>query len=272
MTTNLIEASKKEDRELIASLARGLDVIKAFGRGEAALTLADVARVTGLSPATARRCLRTLERLGYVGRREKHFMLKPRVLDLAACYLNSISIEEVCRSHLQDAVNRTNNSSSLCVLDGGDIVYLAHVGIRRLLRLEASVGTRYPAYPTSMGRVLLGHLPPERLDRYFRQTKFAAITDRTETNPKALRRLVDAVPADGYAAVEDELAYGVVAVAVPVFDSQGVCVAAVNCSAHSMEIHKQQLVETRLPVLKETSSRITDSLRHLPALSNSVRA
>jgi len=174
--------------------------------------------------------------------------------------------------HLQEVVNRTGDSSSLCVLDKGDIVYLAHVGTRRILRLEASVGTRYPAYPTSMGRVLLCHLAPDRLDRYFRETKFAALTDRTETSRAKLRKLVAAARSDGYAAVQDELAYGVVAVAVPVFDSQGVCVAAVNCSAHSMEIDKAKLVRSRLPILHETSRRITESLRHFPALSDSVRA
>jgi len=272
MTVNVIEASKKEDRELITSLARGLDVIKAFGQGAPALTLADVARVTGLSPAAARRCLRTLERLGYVARSGKHFMLKPRVLELAAAYLNSINVEELCRSHLQDVVNQTGDSSSLCILDDGDIVYIAHVGTRRVLRLEASVGTRYPAYPTSMGRVLLGQLPPDRLDRYFRETRFAALTNRTETDAAELRHLIDAARRDGYAAVEDELAYGVVAIAVPVFDSQGICVAAVNCSAHSMETDKRELIHTRLPLLRETSAKITDSLRHFPALSRSVRA
>lgn len=272
MPANVIEVSKKDDRELITSLARGLDVIKAFGAGNASLTLAEVARVTGLNPATARRCLRTLEVLGYVGRREKRFMLKPRVLDLAASYLNSLNIEELCRSHLQDVVTQTGDSSSLCVLDGGDILYLAHVATKRLFRLEASIGARYPAYPTSMGRVLLGHLPADRLERYIDETSFAALTDWTETDPARLRARIEAARSDGYAAVEDELAYGVVAIAVPVFDAQGGCVAAINCSAHSKEIHKDAHVEARLPILRETARSISESLRHFPALSDSVRA
>lgn len=272
MTNDVIQASKKDDRELITSLARGLDVIKAFGRGRPALSLAEVARLTGLSPAAARRCLRTLERLGYVGHAERRFMLKPRVLDLAASYLDSVSIEDLCRAHLQDVVARTGDSSSLCVLDGGDILYLAHVATRRIMRLEASVGARYPAYPASMGRVLLAHLPPDRLERYLRETEFKALTNRTVTDRAELSTLIEAARRDGYAAVEDELAYGVVAVAVPVYDDQGVCVAAVNCSAHSREIHKDELVRLRLPILQETARRITESLRHLPALSSSVRA
>jgi IclR family pca regulon transcriptional regulator len=270
--TNVVEASKKNDRELITSLARGIDVIRAFGADKPALALVDVARITGLSPATARRCLRTLEVLGYVGRRDKRFMLKPRVLELAASYLNSISIEELCRSHLQEVVTQTEDSSSLCVLDGDDIVYLAHVATKRLFRIEASVGARYPAYPTSMGRVLLAHLPPERLERYLNETRFVALTDRTETDPVRLRAHIEAAGRDDYAAVEDELAYGVVAIAVPVFDTQGVCVAAINCSAHSKEINKAALVAQRLTLLRATACKITASLRHFPALSDSIRA
>ena len=269
--TSVIKASKKEDRELITSLARGLDVIKALGDGSPSMALAEVARVTGLNPATARRCLRTLEKLGYVGRDGKHFMLRPQVLELAAAYLNSTGIEKLCHVHLQDVVNQTGDSSSLCILDDNDIVYLAHVPTRRVMRLEASVGTRYPAYATSMGRVLLAHRPTEALDRYLAETRVEALTARTVTDRRALRRLILAARKDGYAAVEDELAYGVVAVAVPVFDTNGNCLAAVNCSAHSMEINKANLVEARLPVLLEASRRITQSLRHFPALSRSMQ-
>ncbi len=272
MPTDTTEDTRGEDRELIASLARGLDVIKVFSRERPALTLAEVARTTGLNPATARRCLRTLERLGYVGRNERRFMLKPRVLDLAASFLDSISIEDLCRTQLQDIVNRTGDTASLSILDGGEIVYLAHVATKRILRLEASVGTRYPAYPTSMGRVLLGQLPDADLDRYLAETDFAALTERTVTDRKKLRRAILDAREKGYAAVKDELAYGVLAVAVPVFDESGFAVAAINSSAHSMEVDEETIVEQRVPILLRAAEMITESLRHFPILSLSVRA
>src|SRR6202044_4138357 len=130
-------------------------VIRAFGRYHAALSLSDIARSGGIPAATARRCLLTLEELGYVTRNGRNFLLRPKVLELGAAYLESMNIEHVTRTHLEELARNTSDSAALCVLEGVDIVYVARASIRTLVRLEAHVGSRFAAYATSTGRGLL---------------------------------------------------------------------------------------------------------------------
>src|SRR5262245_26955315 len=139
----------------MGGLAKGIDVIRAFGRDAPALSLSEVARMAKLPAATARRCLLTLEELGFVTRSGRLFLLRPKVLELGAAYLDSMNIETLTRTHLEDLARSTGDSAALSVLDGTDIVYVARASARTLMRLEAHVGARFPAYPTSMGRVLL---------------------------------------------------------------------------------------------------------------------
>jgi IclR family pca regulon transcriptional regulator len=258
-------------REVMGGLAKGLDVIRAFTREHATLTLSEVAEAAGLPAATARRCLHTLEDLGYVLRTGRSFVLRPKVLELGAAYLESMNIEALTRNHLEDLARRTGDSAALTVLDDTDIVYVARASVRTLLRLEAHVGSRLPAYATSMGRVLLAGLEPAHLTRYFARAKLTALTDRTVTDPAKLRRLIDECRADGYSAVEDELAYGVVAVAVPVFDQAGTVVAALNSSGHSKRVSRAKLVRERLKMLQDVSRQISQELRGVPGLSLSAQ-
>ena len=188
--------------------------------------------------ATARRCLLTLEELGYVMRRGRAFLLRPKVLELGAAYLESMDIDHLTKTHLEELARVTGDSAALSVLDGNDIVYVARTSVRTLVRLEAHVGSRFPAHVTSMGRVLLAGVSAEHLDQYFRTQKFVALTTQTVTEPKKLRQLIEECRRSGYSAVEDELAYGVVAVAVPVFDQSGRVVAALNSSSHSRRTSK----------------------------------
>src|SRR5712691_10512341 len=213
-------------REAMGGLAKGLAVIRAFSRDHAALTLSDIARSARIPAATARRCLLTLEELGYVTRNGRDFLLRPKVLELGAAYLESMNIEQITKNHLEELARNTADSAALCVLDGVEVVYVARTSVRTLLRLEAHVGSRFPAHATSTGRTLLAGLTPELLDRYFATAELAPLTDRTVTNPVKLRQLIDESRRSGYAAVEDELAYGVVALAVPVLDQYGRVVAA----------------------------------------------
>ena len=218
-------------REAMGGLAKGLRVIRAFTRDRAALSLSDVAAATDMPAATARRCLLTLEELGYVTRSGRQFLLRPKVLELGAAYLESMNIELLTKTHLEELARNTGDSAALCVLDGAEIVYVARASIRTLVRLEAHVGSRFAAYATSTGRVLLAGLSAERLQRYFDTAQIEALTDRTVTDPAKLRQLIEDCRRTGYSAVEDELAYGVVALAVPVFDQHGRVVAALNSSA-----------------------------------------
>ncbi|MGQ0836496.1 MAG: IclR family transcriptional regulator domain-containing protein [Gammaproteobacteria bacterium] len=258
-------------REVMGGLAKGLEVIRAFTRERATLTLTEVAGAARLPAATARRCLHTLEDLGYVMRAGRSFVLRPKVLELGAAYLESMNIEALTKTYLEDLASQTGDSAALTVLDDTEIVYVARASVRTLLRLEAHVGSRFPAYPTSMGRVLLAGLAPEHLARYFERAKFTPLTDRTVTDPARLKRLIEDCRADGYAAVEDELAYGVVAVAVPVVDHTGTVVAALNSSGHSKRITRAKLVRERLKMLQDVSRRITAELKGFSGLSLSVQ-
>src|SRR5579862_2848200 len=229
-------------REAMGGLAKGLAVIRAFSRDHAAMSLSEIARSARIPAATARRCLLTLEELGYVTRSGRDFLLRPKVLELGAAYLESMNIEQLTKNHLEELARNTSDSAALCVLDGVEIVYVARTSVRTLLRLEAHVGSRFPAHATSTGRVLLAGVSPERLELYFETARFEAFTEHTVTDAQKLRGLIEEARRNGYSAVEDELAYGVIALAVPVFDHQGRVIAALNSSSHTRRITKTKLV------------------------------
>lgn len=262
---------KAPHREAMGGLAKGLAVIRAFSRDHAALSLSDIARSAGIPAATARRCLLTLEELGYLTRKGRSFLLRPKVLELGAAYLESINIEQVTKTHLEELARKTADSAALCVLDGTDIVYVARTSVRTLLRLEAHVGSRFPAHATSTGRVLLAGLSAERLGHYFERAPLDALTERTVTDPVKLRGLIQDCRRLGYSAVEDELAYGVIALAVPVFDHQQRVVAALNSSSHSRRTTRTRLVRERLAMLQEASREISTDLAAVPWLSLSAQ-
>jgi len=255
----------------MGGLGKGLAVIRAFNRDHATLNLSEIARSANMPPATARRCLLTLEELGYVMRNGRNFVLRPKVLELGAAYLESMNIELLTKTHLEELAHNTGDSAALCVLDETEVVYVARASVRTLLRLEAHVGSRFPAHATSTGRALLAGLTPERLESYFEAATLDALTDRTVTNRAKLRQLVEECRRCGYSAVEDELAYGVVALAVPVFDQYGRVVAAVNTSSHSRKIAKTSLVRERLAMLQQVSRQISTDLSSVPGLSLSAQ-
>lgn len=255
----------------MGGLAKGLAVIRAFTREHAALNLSDIARSAGVPAATARRCLLTLEELGYVTRNSRNFLLRPKVLELGGAYLESMNIEQITRTHLEELAGNTSDSAALCVLDGVEIVYVARASVRTLVRLEAHVGSRFPAHATSTGRVLLAGVSEERLQRYFDGAQLEALTERTVTDPARLRALIDDCRRVGYSVVEDELAYGVIALAVPVFDQQRRVVAALNTSSHSRRISRAKLVRERLKMLQQVSQQISADLATAPWLSLSAQ-
>jgi IclR family pca regulon transcriptional regulator len=257
-------------REAMGGLAKGLSVIRAFTRERATLSLSDVAMLTAMPAATARRCLLTLEELGYVLRRGRQFLLRPKVLELGAAYIESMNIELLTKTHLEELARNTGDSAALCVLDGAEIVYVARTSIRTLMRLEAHVGSRFPAYPTSMGRVLLAGLGATGLDRYFDGAVIDPLTKYTVTDREQLRRIVEKCRRAGYSVVKDELDYGVVALAVPVHDQQGRVVAALNTSSHSSRITAAKMVQERLDMLQAVSRQITKDLASVPGLSLSA--
>ena len=258
--------------EFVASLERGLRVLQTFSREHAQLTLSEVASLTSLTPATARRSLQTLEALGYVGRSGRRFLLRAKVLTLSSGYLSAINTEVVLQPFLQDVVNQLGGSSSVTVLDDLEIVYIAHASQNRAIRLTAGAGSRYPVYPTSMGRVLLAFQPDASIEAYMGRATFRKLTEHTETNPAAFRRILKEVRSKGYASVQDELDYGIVSVAVPIFGPNGQIVAAANCSDVTHRIDKAGMIAKRLPILRQAVRRIESTLTQYPELANSVES
>jgi len=245
----------------VQSLERGLAVIRAFGPDDPALTLSDVARRTNLTRAAARRFLLTLVDLGYVRSDGKLFALTPRVLELGYAYLSSLSLPEIAEPHLERLAAEVRESSSVSVLDGDEIVYVGRVPTSRIMRVSINVGTRFPAYATSMGRVLLAALSEDELDAYLARAEIHPLTPRAIATPEALRKELATIRAQGWALVDQELEEGLRSVAVPIRDRDGEVVAAVNVSAHASRATKDVVRKTLLPPLLETASRIEADLR-----------
>lgn len=236
------------------------------------MTLSEVAAATDLSPAVARRCLNTLVDLGYVGRKGKLFLLTPEVMGFASAFLESMNLEEVVRPYLQEVRDSTGDSSSLAVLSRFDILYLVHVSTNRMIRLVAGFGTRFPAYPTSLGRVLLAHQPEAQIDRYLAAVRPEKLTSKTVTSVSKLRKILHRCRREGYASIQDELDYGIVSVAVPVFGTDGQVLAAINCSTATTRVNQEEMVATRLPKLSSAAKSIEIELRRYPILVHSIKS
>ncbi|GAA2488982.1 IclR family transcriptional regulator domain-containing protein [Streptomyces gobitricini] len=255
-------ASKQElGRDFIESLARGLTVLTAFDEGRDALTLSAVAEATGLARATARRALITLEHLGYVTAHERTFRPAPRVLELGYPPLSRTTLSAIAAPHLAALATRVHDSASLAVLAGDDIQYTARVATSRIMSVNITVGTRFPAYATSMGRVLLAGLAPAQRAERLARTELLPLTPHTVTDPAGLAAVLDSVARHGYALVDEELEEGLRSLAVPVRDRAGVAVAAVNVAMHSVRRTAGQCVQELLPELRATADRIEADLR-----------
>ncbi|KHL12512.1 UNVERIFIED_CONTAM: IclR family transcriptional regulator [Mumia flava] len=243
------------------SLQRGLAVIRAFDADHPRMTLSEVSRQADLSRATTRRFLHTLVSLGYTATDGREFWLTPRVLELGYAYLSSVSLPEIATPHLRRLTDDVHESSSVSVLDGSDIVYVARVHTRRIMTVAISVGTRFPAYATSMGRVLLAGLPDDELDAALPAGGLAALTPRTITDPDELRAELVRVRAQGWAFLDQELELGLCAVAAPVRDRDGRVVAAVNVSIATSGGQSEQARDRLLPHLLSTTEAIEHDVR-----------
>lgn len=252
--------SPVRDTNFVQSLDRGLAVIRAFDAQHPRLQLSEVARATGLTRAAARRFLLTLVQLGYVRVDGREFSLRPRVLELGYSYLSGLALPEVAQPHLETLVGRVDESSSVSVLDGDDVVYVARVHTKRIMTVLITVGTRFPAYATSMGRVLLAGLPADELTAYLQRANLRPLTSRTVTDPAKLRATLDRVRAQGYALVDQELEEGLRSAAAPVHNRDGAVIAAVNLSVSASRTTLRQLEDDYLPALLETAAQIERDL------------
>lgn len=255
--------SGSPDPDHVQSLERGLSVITAFSTERPRMTLSEVARVTGLTRAATRRFLLTLQRLGYVTLEDREFSLSPRTLELGYAYLSSTPFWELAQPHMESLVDRLHESSSISVLDGDEIVYVSRVPTKRIMTISLSVGSRLPAYPTSMGRVLLAAADDDALDAYLDRVELVPLTTRTTTDRDALRRQVLETGEQGWALVDQELEDGVRSVAAPLRDANRRVIAAINVSAHAARTTLDRLRREFVPVLLETAAAINKALdRH----------
>jgi IclR family pca regulon transcriptional regulator len=253
---------KGRSSDFVQSLERGLAVIRAFDRDHPSLSVSEVAEISHLTRAAARRFLLTLTHLGYVTERKGRYQLAPRVLTLGYAYLSSLSFPEVALPFLERLVTQTREASEGAILDQNDIVYVVRVPGPALMTISVNIGERRPAHLTAMGRVLLADLPSEQLEKYLAHVELHKVLKRTITDRRKLRAELERVHRNGYALVNQELEEGLVAVAVPVHDRDGQTRAAINLSTHV----GRKTVETMLslvPLLKETAAGIEHTLAHL---------
>ncbi|WP_416968697.1 IclR family transcriptional regulator domain-containing protein [Streptomyces sp. 4F14] len=258
--------------DFIEALARGLEVITAFAPQRPDMSLSEVATATGLARPTARRILLTLEELGYVRSGDRGYALTPRVLDLGMAYVGSLGLWDVARPHMERLVARTNESCSIAQLDGGDIVYVARVAVPKIVTLSVRIGTRFPALQTSLGKVLLAALEPDRLDKALAEPTRSGLTPLWRPGPEERDAALREVRARGWALADEDLALGIRSVAVPLRDGEGRVVAAINVNAHAAETSLADLRDRHLPPLLQTAGDISGDFARLTALPRAVAA
>lgn len=248
-----------ENGDFLRSLERGLSVITAFSGHPPTATISEIATRTGLPRATARRILLTLEELGYIRNEDRLFALTPRVLEIGSAYLSSLLLPDTAAPHIRALAAKLLESSSVAVLDGTEIVYVARAPTRRIMTIALTIGSRLPAYCTSMGRVLLAHLPAPELDSYFRSVDLRPLTGRTIADEGQLRKVLSQVRSRGWTLVDQELEDGVRSIAAPI-RRQGQVIAALNVSAHAGRTSLATTKTKILPELLECADRISDEL------------
>lgn len=237
------------DPSFMTSLARGLAVVQAFSDSRKPQTIAQISQKTGIPRAAVRRCLHTLKQLGYVDAELNNFSLRPKVLTLGYSYLSSTPLTVSSQPYLNNISRTLGESSSLAVLDDGEVLYVARSAASRVMSVALNTGSRLPAYCTSLGRVMLANLSHEDLDAYFARVKLKPMTDRTVVNQKRLREILAGVRHDGFALIDEELELGLRSIAVPVRGASGTVLAALNVGAQAARVSVEQMKQEFLPVL-----------------------
>ena len=250
--------------DYVQSLHRGLTVIRVFDSEHAAMTLSEVAARAALSRAVARRLLLTLEYLGYVTRRGRQFSLTPRVLELGFSYLSSLTVAMLAQPFMERVAHEIDESCSLAVLDGPDVVYVQRVAVRKIMAINLGIGARLPAFCTSMGRVLLGGLDELAFERWLRSVKLQAATRFTLVDRAEVRSAVERARTQGFAYVEQEVQEGLCSLAVPVRDSGGRIIAALNAAMPFRVGARSHAVSQVLPALRQGAAEIEHSIAGRP--------
>ena len=245
------------DPNFMTSLARGLAVIQAFSQRRHHLTISQVSTTTGLSRAAVRRCLYTLSKLGFAGSDDnRHFFLRPRILALGHSYISSMPLATAAQPVLEHISHLLHESCSIATLDGVDIVYIARANVTRIMSIDLGVGSRLPAFCTSMGRAILANLPPEELESVLARVEFKRYTERTIANPAKLTQALRQIRRDGYSIIDQELEHGLRSMAVPIQNPSGKVVAALNIGAHAQRVSIQEMQTKFLPHLRAAAQEL----------------
>jgi IclR family pca regulon transcriptional regulator len=246
------------DPNFMASLARGLAVIRAFTQQRRHLTIAQLSLSTGIPRAAVRRCLYTLAKLGYVASDDgRAYALRPRILALGHAYLSSTPLAIAVQPLLDQITSDLHESSSMAVLEGDDILYIARSSTTtRVMSIDLGIGSRLPAYCTSMGRVLLAGLAEAELKAHLARVKFVRLTGRTVATPDELMNVLKTVRRDGYSVVDQELEIGLRSIGVPVVDRNGRAVAAINIGTQSSRVSVAEMESRFLPLLRAAAHEL----------------
>jgi IclR family transcriptional regulator, pca regulon regulatory protein len=249
-------------RDFVRALARGLLVIESFEDVKSTASLSEIAARAKLSRGTVRRALMTLQSLGYLAEENGRFSLLPRTLRLGYSYLSSQPLWALARPYVEEVHAQTGETTSLAALDEGMIVYLIRITASRLMHDKLTIGSRLPAYPASMGRVLLAGLPEAELERYLRKTQLKQLTPLTVINPARLRVLIKQAREAGFAVNDQEMELGLRSIAVPVRTRDGTVVAALNIATSSVKTSYVEMEKHYLPFLRTAAAKISDLLAH----------
>ena len=255
----------RDDPDFIDAIEKAMRVIQVFSASEPELRLSRVAELTGLTRASSRRLLLTFERLGFVESDGVLFRLTPRVLRIGYSYLSSLPFSEHIQGELRSLAEEFNEACSAATLDGDEIVYVARVPAKRTMSLTLTVGSRLPAYPTSMGRVLLAGLPDEMLDEYLARVKVEQLTPNTVSDSDRLRAIIAETRVSGFAIVDGEREIGVRSAAAPIHNASGDVLAAINISVNAARVPLDYLKDSIVPRLKETAAEISRNIEPIAA-------
>lgn len=263
--------SPERSPEFIEAISRGLSVITAFTPEYPSLTLSQVAKATDLARPTARRILMTLQELEYVRADKGLFALTPRVMELGMAYVGSLGLWDVAKPHLEALVSHTHESASMAQLDGPDIVYVARVAVPKLIGLRVDIGTRFPAPPTSQGKVLLADMERREILQRLSDPSRSSVIPVVQWDQKSFLEELDRVKQQGYALADEELARGIRSIAVPVRDSHGRVLASMNTTVHAAETSVEALLTKHLPPLREAADAVTEDWTRWQSLPSHVR-
>ncbi|WP_431028757.1 IclR family transcriptional regulator domain-containing protein [Lysinibacillus sp. LZ02] len=260
-----MENEKIKETDLVQSLVKGLMVIRAFSEENPELTISEAAKITGLSRPATRRILLTLTHLGYLHHSKTgSFSLTPKILSLGFSYISSKRIWTALTPFLEQLSDQVQESTSISVLDGDEIVYVARVATKKIMSVALNVGSRLPAYATSMGQVLLAHLPEDKLETYLAETTLKRYTDKTIIDTGKLRERLSSIKEKGYVIINEELEVGLNSIAAPLRNNEGKVVAAINVSIHSSKIGDIAQIERNLvPYLLETAKAISNEIANV---------